>query len=202
MHSRRNSCPEQSNQQPQKLKYSYIIMKNRRKHAITTSKANTQEQQLNLATPAPISPKKYCKPRRYHSAFIPTLSHLSRTLWPLVSVTTGNPHSAFPKSLLQYHLLPSTDLDQIAAHYHQTIPSSRWTSEYPRRIPAWVDKNGIPVLDIPVETKRRRIGRFIGLRGCESPNSDGMLQALDREWEEALNKREERRDGWFGKNGI
>lgn len=60
-------------------------------------------------------------------------------------------------------------------------------------MPAWIGD------DVPIETKRRRWGRFIGLRGCESPVSGGgngwdreteeeMSRRLEREWEEALRR--------------
>lgn len=110
-------------------------------------------------------------PRAFHTAFLSKLAHLTRRLTPLISVATGKPHPSFPRTILAYHLLSSTDLDSIAAHYHQTILTVRESHEYPMRIPPWVDTSGRPVLNIPVETKRRRIGRFIGLRGCDSPTT-------------------------------
>lgn len=124
----------------------------------------------------------------FHPSLLPALNHLSRRLAPLLSVTTGQPHPAFPKALLQYHLLTSAELDSLAAHYHQVIPSLKESSEYPRRIPPWVDKHGTPVVDIPLETKRRRFGRFIGLKGCESPDGEGMLEAMERDWINAIGK--------------
>lgn len=54
---------------------------------------------------------------------------------------------------------------------------------------------------VDMATKRRRFGRFIGLRGCESPVQDHgqdantadametgseMLARMEREWQEAL----------------
>lgn len=61
-------------------------------------------------------------------------------------------------------------------------------------------------MDVDLKTKRRRFGRFIGLRGCESPiqprvnvdsesgsesgNEDAEMEEamarIEREWEEAL----------------
>lgn len=70
----------------------------------------------------------------------------------------------------------------------------RETFGYPIRVPAWVGD------DVSIETKRRRWGRFIGLRGCESPVDGGgngqevmeteeeMLARMEREWQEALRK--------------
>lgn len=64
-------------------------------------------------------------------------------------------------------------------------------------MPSWVGE------DVPIETKRRRWGRFIGLRGCESPvegpggggyeqgvmeTEEEMLDRMEREWQEALRR--------------
>jgi hypothetical protein len=110
-----------------------------------------------------------------HPNFLPTISHLSRPLVPLVSITTGRPHPSFPRTILAYHLLTSEHLDDLARHYHQTWPPVPETFGYPMRIPAWIgrtppddEKEAPPQVD--TETKRRRIGRFMGLRGCESPS--------------------------------
>ena len=43
-----------------------------------------------------------------------------------------------------------------------------------------------------LDTKRRRFGRFIGLRGCESPVDDGqreMEERMEREWQRQLQRR-------------
>lgn len=50
------------------------------------------------------------------------LAHLLTPLAPLVSITTGVPHPAFPPTLLHYHLLTSPQLDALATHYHQSSP--------------------------------------------------------------------------------
>lgn len=48
---------------------------------------------------------------------------------------------------------------------------------------------------ITLDTKRRRFGRFIGLRGCESPiDSDQqreMEERMEREWQRGLERRRE-----------
>lgn len=64
-----------------------------------------------------------------------------------------------------------------------------------------------------LETKRRRWGRFIGLRGCESPlreseegleeGEEGLVEKMEREWRNALRTAEEeeilREKGWRGR---
>jgi hypothetical protein len=58
---------------------------------------------------------------------------------------------------------------------------------------------------VSLETKRRRWGRFIGLRGCESPveEGEGLVERMEREWRAAMERaREEevgRDKGWRGR---
>ncbi|KAL1958026.1 hypothetical protein VTO42DRAFT_5238 [Malbranchea cinnamomea] len=75
-------------------------------------------------------------------SFLAKRAHLRQCLRPLVSVTTGLPHPSFPTTVLAYHLLTSSELDALAAHYHQFTPSVPETNEYPTRIPAWVNTRG------------------------------------------------------------
>ncbi|KAF7506940.1 hypothetical protein GJ744_011071 [Endocarpon pusillum] len=153
------------------------------------------------------------------------LSHLSTRLVPLISVTTGLPHPAFPRSLLQYHLLTHTQLDELAVYYHQVVPAVRETDKYPVSIPGWVDRHGEETgaeeeeedggqEKVSLETKRRRWGRFLGLRGCESPVRDAvdlaevarrereMREVLEREWRRGIERRREeemlraKAEGW------
>lgn len=45
--------------------------------------------------------------------------------------------------------------------------------------------------EVDLMTKRRRFGRFIGLRGCESPiDVDGkeMIRRMEMEWQMALER--------------
>ncbi|RAO72613.1 uncharacterized protein BHQ10_008625 [Talaromyces amestolkiae] len=97
-----------------------------------------------------------------HPDFLPTLTHLSQTLFKLVSLTTGKPHPYCPDSVLRYHLLTSTQLDDIARHYHQIWPPVPETYRYPKPIKPWIGTEEECTIDI--EGKRERIGQFIGLR--------------------------------------
>ncbi|KAI5866836.1 hypothetical protein GGS23DRAFT_552344 [Durotheca rogersii] len=81
-------------------------------------------------------------------------------LAPLVQLTTGEVHPAFPGTLLHFWLLTDSQLEALAHFYHQRTPCP-WTRHYPCPV-RWAS-------DAPLEEKRRRLGRFIGLRGCESP---------------------------------
>ncbi|KAL7629341.1 hypothetical protein AAE478_000861 [Parahypoxylon ruwenzoriense] len=94
------------------------------------------------------------------AAFREKLRQMALPLAPLVQLTTGEIHPAFPGTLLNFWLLTDEELEELAHFYHQRTPC-RWTLHYPCPI-AWSS-------DMPLEEKRRRIGRFIGLRGCETP---------------------------------
>ncbi|KAH7035048.1 uncharacterized protein B0I36DRAFT_87296 [Microdochium trichocladiopsis] len=88
------------------------------------------------------------------------LRHLSIVLCPLVQMSTGHRHPAFPKTILEYHLLSDAQLDDLAGFYHQRSPSE-WSGQYPCPV-KWTGT-------LTTADKRRKFGRFIGLRGCESP---------------------------------
>ncbi|RAL03652.1 uncharacterized protein BO80DRAFT_335534, partial [Aspergillus ibericus CBS 121593] len=121
-------------------------------------------------TPTPPTlPSNTPNPKKPHPKFHPTLTHLLTPLHPLISSTTGHPHPDFPTSLLTYNLLTSSQLDALATHFHQVYPPVPATYWYPVSIPAWMGRDGDGGKGVDLETKRRRFGRFIGLRGCESP---------------------------------
>ncbi|KAI1820244.1 hypothetical protein F4861DRAFT_77959 [Xylaria intraflava] len=94
------------------------------------------------------------------AAFKQKLRQMALPLAPLVQLTTGHIHPAFPGTLLNFWLLTDAQLEELAHFYHQRTPC-RYTFHYPCPI-NWSS-------NMPLEEKRRRIGRFIGLRGCESP---------------------------------
>ena len=160
------------------------------------------------ASPAPTPSHHQTHPSHSGPVMSAVLSHLATPLVPLISVTSGEPHSSFPRSLLQYNLLTHTQLDDLALHYHQTNPPCRNTFRYPVAVPGWVDADGNSVGDADLDTKRRRWGRFVGLRGCESPlQSPGERQRLEetmeREWRRALQRQweeeEMRQKSWRGR---
>ncbi|PQE27189.1 beta-xylosidase protein [Rutstroemia sp. NJR-2017a WRK4] len=88
------------------------------------------------------------------------LESMALPLHPLVRLTTGEFHPAFPVSLLNFWLLTSEELDDLAHFYHQRTPSA-WTAMYPCPV-RWNRHAGL-------EEKRRKLGKFIGLRGCDTP---------------------------------
>ncbi len=136
-----------------------------------------------------------------------SVEHLRNPLVPLISVMTGLPHPAFPINLLQYHLLTHAQLDSLARWYHQVEPAVAETFFYPTWIPAWtslVGDDDNTNVGVDLETKRRRFGRFIGLRGCESPTSTGpegeapgeLARRMERQWRRALERAEEEERSW------
>lgn len=100
-------------------------------------------------------------------------------LAPLVALTTGQVHPVFPSTLLNFWLLTSEQCDELAHFYHQRTPSM-WTTHYPCPI-QWRT-------DATLEEKRRRIGRFIGLRGCESPGRMQSEEDIMREAQDAARR--------------
>lgn len=173
--------------------------------------------------------------------FTAAVAHLATPLVPLISVRTGLAHPYFPRSLLQYHLLTHEQLDALARWYHQTHDAGRegemypaplgrskvWTFSTPSTLSSRSDLNSKTTKQegkdasgklVSLDTKRRRWGRFIGLRACESPtttapqdgdssnNSNGtengdekreeeaeenVEEKMDREWRRAMRRAEE-----------
>jgi len=88
------------------------------------------------------------------------IAQMALPLAPLVRVTAGDVHPLFPGTILNYWLLTSDQLDDLAHFYHQRTPCAL-TWHYPCPVD-WK-------ADLTLEGKRRKFGRFIGLRGCETP---------------------------------
>ncbi|KAH7133571.1 hypothetical protein EDB81DRAFT_105884 [Dactylonectria macrodidyma] len=88
------------------------------------------------------------------------LEQMSLPLAPLIELDKGAVHPAFPRTVLNFWLLTDEQLESLAQFYHQKTPS-RFSRMYPCPI-VWNSH-------MSLEDKRRRMGRFIGLRGCESP---------------------------------
>jgi len=110
------------------------------------------------------------------------ISQMALGLSPLVRLTSGDTHPAFPSTILNFWLLTEEQCDEMAHFYHQRTPSI-YTRHYPCPI-EWRT-------DASLEEKRRRIGRFIGLRGCESPVRVQSEDEIMREAMDAGNRAEE-----------
>jgi len=95
-----------------------------------------------------------------NSALSAKIAQMQLRLAPLVRVTTGDVHPVYPSTMLNFWLLTSKELDELAHFYHQRTPC-QWTRSYPCPV-GWGS-------GLTLEEKRRKMGRFIGLRGCETP---------------------------------
>lgn len=118
------------------------------------------------------------------------LGEMAIQLSPLVQLTTGNVHPYFPRRILNFWLLTDAQLEELAHFYHQRTPC-RYTTCYPCPV-TWRS-------DMPLEEKRRKMGKFIGLRGCDSPvvlKTEGQIAAEARK---ASREREE--EMWARKMG-
>lgn len=89
---------------------------------------------------------------------------------PLVSSGLGQQHPDFPATILAFYLLTSTQLDNLARHFHQIWPPVDATSQYPVQMAAWIGTS--QEHETSLYTKRLRFGLFIGLRGCGMPLTD------------------------------
>jgi hypothetical protein len=88
------------------------------------------------------------------------LAQMSQQLAPLVQLTTGAVHPDFPRNLLAFWLLTDSQLESLAHFYHQRTPGP-YTDQYPCPV-SWPP-------GLTLEEKRRKLGKFIGLRGCDTP---------------------------------
>jgi len=113
------------------------------------------------------------------------IAHMKLKLAPIYPLPAGPPHSSFPSTLLQYWLLTEQEIDSMAAYYHQTSPNP-WTCQYPANMrwdshflaksdPLAMSKKEITHLLTDEErlgVKRRMLGKFIGLRGWDTPTAE------------------------------
>ncbi|KAL2756412.1 hypothetical protein ACRALDRAFT_1081720 [Sodiomyces alcalophilus JCM 7366] len=97
---------------------------------------------------------------RLSPVFKEKLRQLAQPLAPLVQMTSGAVHPRFPRTLLGFWLLTDAELDDLARFYHQRDPGP-WKMQYPCPV-TW---EGV----LTTGQKRRKFGKFIGLRGCETP---------------------------------
>ncbi|KAF2224028.1 hypothetical protein BDZ85DRAFT_184146, partial [Elsinoe ampelina] len=98
------------------------------------------------------------------------ISRLRLPLAPLLPMPSGPPHPDFPLTLLAYHLLTEDQLDRLAHYYHQSTPGV-YTNEYPAPV-LWPRRRSSASLlddDERIAIKRRKIGKFIGLVGMQTP---------------------------------
>lgn len=132
--------------------------------AETSAPATTAAQTsttISGSTTKPL-PSIAARRRAMKPALQARLRHLSLRLCPLVNVSSGQAHPGFPQTMLAYHLLTDAQLEDMAGYYHQRTPSP-WTRLYPCPVD-WATA-------VTTADKRRKFGRFIGLKGCDSPGA-------------------------------
>ena len=133
--------------------------------------------------------------RKASPEFQEKVQRLKLTLEPIYPLPVGSPHPAFPRTMLQFHLLTEEQLDGMAKHYHQT-EHCEYTFEYPERM-VW-DTAYFDTLDTidRVAVKRRKLGNFIGLRGCDTPAEELLkrLELLSKRVEEEARREAQQED--------
>ena len=136
----------------------------------------------------------------------PIITRMQYPLAPLHPMPEGAPHPQFPTSILSYHLLTEAQCDSIARYYHQWVTSPCiWTMGYPTTMD-W-DHEFLEHVGTAhgnqtrLDIKRRKVGRFIGLRGCDTPTEE------NEERERWYRRKEEYRIkagdmGYWGRRGF
>ncbi|KAK4042113.1 hypothetical protein C8A01DRAFT_33877 [Parachaetomium inaequale] len=159
----------------------------------TTTSTTTPNNTTTTSTPTFSTRRAALNP-----AFRTKLTQMSLQLAPLVQLTTGAIHPSFPRTLLAFWLLTDDQLDALAHFYHQRTPC-QWTRQYPCPV-SWP-------AGLSIEEKRRKLGRFIGLRGCETPIGEvlagsGIVEVLGRTEEEILEGARRARGEGEGEDGV
>ncbi|KAJ6781970.1 hypothetical protein PWT90_02035 [Aphanocladium album] len=126
-------------------------------------------------------------PRR-NPDFARKLQDMAQPLIPLVRLDTGAVPVDFPSTILQFWLLTDAQLERLAVFYHQAPPAaggtlSPWACQYPCPV-RWRS-------DAPLEEKRRRMGRFIGLGGYHLVGEEEEEEEEEDEEKAALQREEE-----------
>ena len=120
-------------------------------------------------------------PFNRNPALASKIATLRLKIAPIICMVSGEPHPAYPNTMLEFWLLTEAQLDMMAHYYSQSTPS-KYTYMYPRTM-GW-DKgflsgsredqataDGRYQLSTAgrIAIKRRKFARFIGMRGCETP---------------------------------
>ncbi|KAF2088243.1 hypothetical protein K490DRAFT_40170 [Saccharata proteae CBS 121410] len=113
------------------------------------------------------------KRRSHAQQFASKIATLRLALCPLYPLPAGAPHPCFPSTILNFWLLSESQLDSLAAYYSQ-VTRDEYTDQYPKPMDWDADFMAeAPMTDAQrVQVKRRKFGKFIGLRGCDTPLSE------------------------------
>ncbi len=195
-----NHQPHMKQQRQQERQQRLRLRLRRRHHRQLAQQVQAQFRQAGIPLKLPqlqtkqVNRDTHPLTERIHPNFHYMTSVLSRNLAPLVHCQSGVPHPYFPKSILSFNLLTSAELDALALHFDQVYPPNWATFHYPQPIKPWLATNGfVRNLGVDTDVKRRRFGRFIGLRDCESPvrektgsEEESMREQAEKEWEDRL----------------
>lgn len=107
------------------------------------------------------TPQRSPQTDRASKVFRERVALMRQPLLPLVNVVTAQPHPAFPENFLCFWLLTDAQLDELAHFYNQATPMDPHWRQYPCPV-NWAE-------DLTTLEKRRKFGKFIGLRGCDTP---------------------------------
>lgn len=113
--------------------------------------------------------------RRVHPEFHTIMRHLQDPIIPLIPHNAFIAPAEFPTSILEYHLLTHTQLDNLARGFHQVWPAVPETLLYPARMRPWIGTPDESRIDI--HTKRLRFGYFIGLGDCRLVAGDETIRS-------------------------
>ena len=154
--------------------------------AISSSSTTSAAPQLSKVPRSSLARRRAARSAEFQEK----LRVMSLELSPLVQLTTGAVHPDFPRRVVQFWLLTDEQLESLAGFYHQR-EVCEFTAQYPCPV-RWDSA-------LPLEDKRRKMGRFIGLRGCESPvylKTEEDI-ARDARWARYIEDDERRRRKWF-----
>ncbi|KAK3330394.1 hypothetical protein B0H66DRAFT_60055 [Apodospora peruviana] len=138
------------------------------------SPTDTRSPHRNLPSLITSNRRRCRTPAPSNPALDTKIHEMSLPLAPFIMLDSGAVHPAFPRTLLHFWLLTEDQLDALAAGYHQAS-FGRWTLQYPCTI-AWTWSG-----DLSLEQKRRKMGKFIGLRGCNTPVEEQQHQWVKTE---------------------
>ncbi|KJZ76614.1 hypothetical protein HIM_03950 [Hirsutella minnesotensis 3608] len=171
---------QQQQQQQQQHEQQTSQSQQQHHHQHPHSHSHAQQQQQPSLRGSPVQSLNLHQLALRNPPLAHKLHQMALPLSPLVQLTTGAVHPHFPRTVLHFWLLTDAQLESLASFYHQRTPSP-WSAQYPCPI-VWRS-------DLPLEEKRRRMGKFIGLRGCDaSPDMAavvGVLRSEDEIAEEA-----------------
>lgn len=132
------------------------------------------------------------------------LDQMRLILAPIYLLPNGPPHDDYPQTLLHYWLLTESQLDSLAQYYHQLSPANPWHNQYPACMnwdPNFLAKpdplmsademKSLLSTEERLGIKRRMLGKFIGLRGCETPlvEVERKLKFLDETMQRTLRRK-------------